>query len=423
LTFDALKPLAVSHLKGTFMSYQFDHRQLADEMEIFFFDDEIGAGLPVWLPNGVAIRDQLEGFVKELERRGGYHRVVSPHLARQDMYERSGHLSCFRESMFPPIHWEEEKQSYYLKPMNCPHHHKVFKAFPRSYRHLPLRIAEYGQVYRYEPSGSIRGLSRVRGLCQNDAHIYIDPADSLHEILSVLDLHEHCYQQLGLKGYRYRLSLRDPSRPNDFQGADDKWIEAEEILRRALLKRGLKFFEAIGEASFYGPKIDVQMKMGLGSEESIASVQLDFLSSDRFDLSYSASSGEQVRPWIIHRAPLGSHERFVALLLEYFDGQMPGWLSPIQIMLLPLSEREREVCLGIQKALLNAGLRVKIDESQGSISKRVLFAHRYRPFSKLIVGPKEVNSGVFNLELRNNKKSGDINRLIEVLRAACAIPI
>ncbi len=413
-------------MKGNFMSYQFDHRQLADEMEIFFFDEEIGAGLPVWLPNGVAIRDQLENFIKELERRGGYQRVVSPHLGRQDLYEKSGHLSCFNENMYPPIHWpeegQEEKKNYYLKPMNCPHHHKVFKALPRSYRHLPLRIAEYGQVYRYEPSGSLRGLSRVRGLCQNDAHIYIDPADSLKEILSVLALHEHCYKSLGLSGYRYRLSLRDKSRPNDFQGEDSKWIEAEEILRKALQEKNLNFFEAIGEAAFYGPKIDVQMKMGAGVEESIASVQLDFLSAERFDLSYSASSGDQIRPWIVHRAPLGSHERFVALLLEYFDGQLPGWLSPVQVMILPLSENEQEACRKIQDRFMHEGLRCRVDESQGSLSKRVLFAHRSRPFAKLVIGPKELGSGIFKLEFRDKKQDGDIESVIKIMKGACAAP-
>lgn len=408
------------------MSYLFDHRLLADEMELYFFDEEIGAGLPVWLPNGVAIRDQLESFVKELERLGGYQRVVSPHLGRQDLYEKSGHLSCFNESMYPPIQWQkegdEEKKSFYLKPMNCPHHHKVFSSLPRSYRHLPLRIAEYGQVYRFEASGSLRGLSRVRGLCQNDAHIYVDPGDSLAEVLSVLDLHEECYKKLGLKGYRYRLSLRDSLRPNDFQGDDGMWVEAESILRKALLAKGLEFFEAVGEAAFYGPKIDVQMKMGLGQEESIASVQLDFLAADRFDLVFSARSGEQVRPWVIHRAPLGSHERFVALLLEYFDGQLPGWLSPIQVMLLPLSDRERDECQKISVALLKAGIRVRIDERQGSLAKRILFAHKYRPFAKLIIGPKEISSGFFRLEFRDSKREGDMSSMIEMLKELCSFP-
>ncbi|MGE0527751.1 MAG: threonine--tRNA ligase [Bdellovibrionales bacterium] len=402
------------------MSYQYDHRALADEMEIFFFNEEIGAGLPVWLPNGVAIRDQLEAFVKELERAHGYERVVTPHLGRQDLYERSGHLGCFHESMFPPIHWEEEKKSYYLKPMNCPHHHMVFKALPRSYRQLPLRLAEYGQVYRYEPSGSLRGLSRVRGLCQNDAHIYIDREDSLNEILNVLDLHEHCYKRLELSRYRYRLSRRDPSQPDAYQGEGHDWEAAEDILRKALQRRNLSYFEAVGEAAFYGPKIDVQMRMGSGQEESIASIQLDFNSAKRFDLFFSARSGNRERPWIIHRAPLGSHERFVALLLEYFDGQLPGWLAPIQVMLIPVSESEVALCREIHDQFLAAGFRSRVNDSQGNLSKRIRSSHRLRPFSKVVVGRKEAESGWLNLEMRKEERLADRAGIIEVLRKECA---
>lgn len=403
------------------MSYRFDHRQLADEMEIFFFDEEIGAGLPVWLPNGVVIRDQLEAYMKELERRSDYQRVVSPHLAKQDLYEKSGHLSCFKENMFPPLQGEEG-QSYYLKPMNCPHHHKVFSALPRSYRQLPLRIAEYGQVYRNEPSGSLRGLSRVKGLCQNDAHIYIEADKALEEILRVLDLHELCYKQIRLSGYRYRLSCRDVNRPGDFQGSDSDWVHAEGILREALQQRGLDFFEAEGEAAFYGPKIDVQMRMGESDEESIASVQLDFLSAERFDLSYVASSGQRERPWIVHRAPLGSHERFIALLLEYFDGQLPGWLAPVQVMILPVSDQQWSDCKKLQEVLMEAGVRVQLDHSSGSLSKRILFAHRFRPFVKLVVGQKELQSGLLKVQFREGEREMSIEELLFELKEACAPP-
>ncbi len=408
------------------MSYQFDHRQLADEMEIFFFNDEIGAGLPVWLPNGVAIRDQLERFIIELERRSGYQRVVSPHLGRQELYEKSGHLECFAECMFPPIHWPEENKNYFLKPMNCPHHHKVFASMPRSYRQLPLRIAEYGQVYRYELSGALRGLSRVRGLCQNDAHIYLDPKDVLKEVHSVLDLHEACYSKLGLKNYRYRLSLRDPKLPNIFQGDSSDWNHAENILREALKSRGLNFFEAIGEAAFYGPKIDIQMKMSSEQEESISSIQIDFLSAHRFDLSFASSDGGRIRPWIIHRAPLGSHERFIAMLLEFFDGQMPGWLAPVQLLIIPVSDNEWDYCLQLQDYFLNGGVRVKLVDQQGSLSKKLFFGHRLRPYAKLIVGQKELQSQSFNLEMREgigNSKNGSKDELSKYLLENCKIPI
>lgn len=404
------------------MSYLFDHRQLADEMEIFFFDEQIGAGLPIWLPNGVAIRDQLEAFIKRLENKGGYQRVASPHLAKSELYERSGHLRAFSESMYPPIKWPEDNSEYYLKPMNCPHHHKVFSSSLRSYRHLPLRVAEYGQVYRYENSGSLRGLSRVRGLCQNDAHIYVDPEEAEAEIGRVLDLHEHCYSVLGLKGYRYRLSKHDPSRKVDFDGNPNLWIQCEEILKRCLIKKGLPFFEALGEAAFYGPKIDVQMKMGGDVEESIASIQLDFNSAEKFDLNYIASSGQNQHPWIIHRAPLGSHERFIALLLEYFDGQLPGWLSPIQIYLIPMGDNQLQYAQELAQKLVENNIRVIVDRNSGSLSKRILFCHKLRPFSKIVIGPKEVQDGQFLIEMRDQKKQVDVKNYLVELQELFKLP-
>ncbi|MBS1968833.1 MAG: threonine--tRNA ligase [Bdellovibrionales bacterium] len=398
------------------MSKNYDHRQLADEMEIFFFNEQIGAGLPVWLPNGVAIRDSLEAFVKNLEHLAGYQRVSSPHVAKSDLYEISGHLRAFQKDMFPPMQWPEDQSHYYLKPMNCPHHHKVFASSLRSYRQLPLRIAEYGQVYRYENSGSLKGLSRVRGLCQNDAHIYVDPSEAKAEIKSVLDMHEKCYAALGLKGYRYRLSKHDPKRMMDFDGEQELWLKGEAILRECLIEKNLPFFEAEGEAAFYGPKVDVQMKMGSGDEESIASVQLDFNSAEKFDLNFIAKSGQNQRPWIIHRAPLGSHERFVALLLEYYNGQLPGWLSPVQAYLLPVSEDQIPFAKELEKKLLAKNIRVHVDLNQGSLSKRILFAHRLRPFAKIVLGPKEVSSGVFEIQLRDEKKQVSAERLIEELQ-------
>ena len=386
------------------MSFQFDHRQLADEMEIFFLNEEIGAGLPIWLPNGVAIRDSLELFIKNLERKGGYQRVVSPHLGKGILYERSGHLRAFDENMYPPLKGIEENSDYYLRPMNCPHHHKIFGSSLRSYRQLPLRIAEYGQVYRFENSGSLKGLSRVRGLCQNDAHIYVDPVDAKNEILSVLDLHEHCYRVLGLRGYRYRLSKSDSKRPNDFDGPLPLWQEAEDILRQCLMEKNLPFFEAEGEAAFYGPKIDVQIQMSHGQEESIASIQLDFNSADKFELNFIASSGESKRPWIIHRAPLGSHERFVALLLEFFDGTLPGWLCPVQLYILPINEDQYPFAKNLADSFSDKGIRAVVDNNVGSLSKRILFAHKFRPLYKLVIGKNEMLSGQFSMQGREGDR-------------------
>ena len=396
------------------MSFLLDHRQLAVEMEIFFFDERIGAGLPIWLPNGVAIRDALEEFIKDRERRAGYQRVVSPHVGKSVLYEKSGHLDCFRENMFPPIQWPEHGEQVYLRPMNCPHHHLVFASSPRSYRQLPLRIAEYGQVYRYENSGSLHGLSRVRALCQNDAHIYIDPSQAEEEIGKVLDLHEQCYRVLGLNNYRYRLSKHDPEKPEQFFGPREQWQQCEEILRRALLERNLPFFEAQGEAAFYGPKIDVQMPLNR-KEESIASIQLDFVSAQRFDLSYVARSGKSEKPWVIHRAPLGSHERFVAMLLEFYQGQLPAWLSPVQVAVLPVSEAQIPEARQISESLLAAGIRVFLDERAGNLSKRIRAVHRLRPFAKLILGEQEIKSGYLNLQLRKeNHKVWRVNLLDEL---------
>jgi threonyl-tRNA synthetase len=292
--------------------------------------------------------------------------------------------------------------------MNCPHHHLIFASRPRSYRALPLRLAEYGQIYRHENSGSLHGLSRVRGLCQNDAHIYVDKEDAEEEIVRVLRLHEHCYRALGLSGYRYRLSKHDPGSLASHEGAADQWQASEAILRRALVRLVLPFFEAEGEAAFYGPKIDVQMRIGK-KEESIASVQLDFLSAARFDLSFMGRAGEKRRPWVIHRAPLGSHERFVAMLLEHFQGRLPAWLCPVQLFVLPLSEELLPSAKELVDELVAAGLRAKLDESNGSLAKRIRAAHRLRPFALLVLGPKEAESGRLRLQLRG--ESHDVWRV------------
>ena len=405
------------------MSSLIDHRQLADEMQIYFIDEHIGAGLPVWLPNGVAIRDALENFIKKIELKAGYHRVVTPHVARAELYQMSGHLRAFREDMFPPMKWAEDEGEYYLKPMNCPHHHKIFASCLKSYRQLPFRIAEYGQVYRYENSGSLRGLSRVRGLCQNDAHIYVEPGQAEDEILRVLDMHEFCYSSLNLKGYRYRLSTHDPSQKSEYDGEQKDWLNCERILRECLIKKGLNFYESVGEAAFYGPKIDVQMLAASGHEESIASIQLDFNSSAKFDLKYIAHSGAEERPWIIHRAPLGSHERFVAMLLEYFGGQLPAWLSPVQIYLLPVSEQQIEFVKQLKDSLAREHLRVHVDTNSGSLAKRIHFAHKLRPFALMIIGENEKKSGEAWLQLRNQHKEAiSLVELSAYLKKNCCEP-
>ncbi len=404
------------------MSYNYDHRQLADEMGLFFLNENIGAGLPVWLPHGVALREALEKYIKRLERQEGYQYVVSPHIGKSSLYELSGHLEAFAENMFPAIKDEEGGCEYYLKPMNCPHHHKIFSSSLRSYRDLPLKIAEYGQIYRFENSGSLRGLSRVRGLCQNDAHIYIDPQYAKEEIKNVLRLHERCYRDLGLKGYQYRLSLHDENQMRGFLGDLGQWEKASRILQESLEELKLSYFSVKGEAAFYGPKIDVQMRLGGDKDESIASVQLDFNSSKKFGLEFVSSSGEKREPWVIHRAPLGSHERFIAVLLEYYDGLLPSWLAPIQVSLIPLCEESLIFAKRLHQIFLQQEIRAEIDQSSGSLSKRLLFVRKKRPFLRLVFGKKEMNSKVFCLESRNEKIEIPLPSLISEIQKRCRAP-
>ncbi len=389
------------------MSYLYDHRDLAVEMELYFFEHEVGAGFPMWLPNGCVIRDELEKFIKKKEFLHGYQRVSSPHVAKAELYEKSGHLKFYKEDMFPAM--KMENIEYYLRPMNCPHHHRMYSSRPRSYRELPLKLAEYGQVYRNEASGALRGLSRVRGLCQNDAHIYIDPKKAQEEIIKVLELHEECYRELGLEGYRYRLSKHLPDSPG-FVGERSLWIECEEILRSALNKLSLDYFEAEGEAAFYGPKIDVQMnffdKNGV-REESMGSVQLDFVSggSEKFNLEFINADGGKEHPWIIHRAPLGSHERFIAMLLEYYDGRLPRFLSPIELLIYPLSEEALIKARELGLKLMEKGMRVRIDERLGSsLSRRIVLGSKLRPYASMVLGEKELAGEECVVVLRSGEK-------------------
>ena len=409
------------------MSYLFDHRFLADEMELYFFEEMVGAGLPMWLPNGVYIREALENFIKDKEFKAQYHRVSSPQLARAELYQMSGHLKWYKDDMYPEMKWPEDHSSYYLRPMNCPHHHKIFSSVPRSYRELPLRLAEYGQVYRFEASGALRGLSRVRGLCQNDGHIYVDPEKAKDEILKVLKLHEDCYKALGLVGYRYRLSKHDSSKMNELEGSLDNWLLSEKILRECLIEMNLNFFEAEGEAAFYGPKIDIQMKFFSenqnNKEESISSIQLDFLSPERFDLEFVNSRQQKIRPWIIHRAPLGSHERFIAMLLEYYDGQLPGWLSPVQLLLIPVNENSYEQAYKIQEMLMAEGIRVKIDHRSANLGKRIALGRKLRPFAFAVIGDNEINSLEFKIQFREKEDVISYNNLLECMKEKLVIPL
>jgi threonyl-tRNA synthetase len=368
-----------------------DHKKLGRELELFAFDDEIGPGLPLWLPNGTAIRDELEKLMKELEWEAGFERVVTPQIARQALYYRTGHLPYYADSMFPRMQSDHDQAVFALRPMNCPHHHKLFAAKKRSYRELPLRLSEYGNVYRYEDSGAVSGLLRTRSMCMNDAHIYCSREQVMAELRAVLDMHERVYRVLDLQNYRVRLSTRGPAggRADKFVADEAGWQDAEAMLRAVLVERGIAFFEGPGEAAFYGPKIDFQFRMVTGREETASTLQLDFASAERLDLAYVAAGGELCRPLIIHRAPLGTHERFVALLIERFGGAFPTWLAPLQVRVLPVSESEEAYARSVHGRLRAARVRADLQLADESLSKRIRAAALHKIPHVLVVGKRE----------------------------------
>jgi threonyl-tRNA synthetase len=409
-----------------------DHRKLGKELDIFAFDDEIGKGLPLWLPNGTVIRDELEKLMRELEFEAGFQRIATPHVAKRELYEKSGHLPYFAEHMFPAMEVrprreraasaktgratalaaerEDGAQVLYLRPMNCPHHHKVFAARKRSYRELPLRLAEYGQTYRYEDSGAVSGLLRVRGMCMNDAHIYCSRGQILSECDAVLEMHRRVYAILGLEPASIRLSTRARGTEASHKFTDDfeAWRDAEALLRQVLVSSGLPFEEVAGEAAFYGPKIDSQFRFAGGREETASTLQLDFQSSARLDLTYVGADGALHRPFIIHRAPLGTHERFVALLLERYDGAFPLWLAPIQVRVLPVSARFAAYGGRVVSSLRRHGVRAEIDASGQSLGKRIGDAARQKIPHLLIVGSREQARETITVRRRGGLERPDV---------------
>ncbi|MBO9668638.1 MAG: threonine--tRNA ligase [Bdellovibrio sp.] len=379
-----------------------DHRELNKKHQYYHFDEQVGPGLPLWLPNGVVIRDELERLMRELEFLGGYQRVMSPHIAKEEFYQRSGHLPYYEESMFPAM--ELENVNYRLRPMCCPHHHKIFSSSLRSYRELPLRFAEYGQVYRYELSGALSGLMRVRGLCQNDAHIYCGIAQVKNEIRAVIEMYQHAYRILGIADFRLRLSKWDPNNLAKYADKLKEWEWAEGILREVLVEMNLPFDEESGEAAFYGPKIDVQLKNIYGKEESASSVQLDFMSAERFDLNFINERGEKERPLIVHRAPLGSHERFVAFLIEKFRGAMPLWLAPVQVQIVPIADRHHQYAKHVESMLHNSFVKVSVDQRVESLSRKIKDAKELQIPYVIVIGDQEVSSQSLSVQQRGRRE-------------------
>lgn len=367
-----------------------DHRKLGKELEIFTFDDDVGPGLPLWLPNGAAIIERLEEFAKKTEAEAGYVRVRTPHIAKESMYLKSGHLPYYAESMFPPMEMDGDK--YYLKAMNCPHHHKIFAATPKSYRDLPLRYAEYGMCYRYEQSGELFGLMRVRSLSMNDAHIYCTEAQFEEEFKNVNDLYLKYFKVFGIEKYVMRFSKHDPKKLGQkYIDSPELWIKTEEMVRKVLKNLNLNYIEVEDEAAFYGPKIDIQIWSAIGKEFTLATNQVDFAQAERFDLTFTNEKNQKERPLIIHRAPLSTHERFIGFLLEHYAGNLPLWLSPTQFALLPISDKYLDYSKKVLELLNFSDIRGSFDNRSEKIGKKIRDAEMKKVPYMLIVGEQEAN--------------------------------
>jgi threonyl-tRNA synthetase len=368
---------------------KFDHRKLGKELEIYMISDQVGPGLPLWLPNGTVLRDELENLAKEWEFEGGYQRVSTPHLTDGRLFETSGHLSHYKDAMFPAMSLDENRD-YYLKPMNCPFHHLIFGHRPRSYRELPLRLAEYGQVYRYEGSGALSGLLRVRGMCMNDAHIYCTPEQLESEFTDVLSLHKRYYEMFRLSAYWMRLSVHDPDNKEKYVDNPAAWKHSEEIIKGILDRSGMDYQVGFGEAAFYGPKVDFQIRNVVGREETASTNQLDFAVPERFDLSYVGADGHNHTPYCIHRAPLGTHERFLAFMIEHFKGAFPTWMAPLQVRVVPVHlDNFGDYAQKLTAELHKAGFRAEADLGSESFNKKIRNAATAKIPNVLVVGERE----------------------------------
>lgn len=369
-----------------------DHRKLGKELGIYTMDDDIGQGLPLWLPNGTIIIEELERLAKETEQAAGYKRVVTPHIAKESLYLTSGHLPYYQDSMYPPMELDGTK--YYLKAMNCPHHHKIFAAEPKSYKDLPLRLAEYGTCYRYEQSGELFGLMRVRCLHMNDAHIYCTKEQFAQEFRAVNDMYQYYFKIFGIDKYVMRLSLHDPAKLGQkYVDEPELWLETEDMVRQVLKDTGTPFVEVADEGAFYGPKIDVQIWSAIGREFTLATNQVDFAQGRRFKLEFTNKDNTAETPLIIHRAPLGTHERFIGFLLEHYAGKFPVWLAPVQVKILPISDKFMDYANNLLISLKKADIRAEIDDRSEKIGKKIRDTELARVPYMLVVGEKEMNEG------------------------------
>ena len=384
-----------------------DHRKLGKELEIFIYDDEVGPGLPLWLPRGGVIIEELERLAKEMEEKAGYLRVRTPHLAKEDLFVHSGHLPYYAESMYPPM--EIEGVRYYVKPMNCPMHHKIFGSKPHSYRDLPIRLAEYGTCYRYEKSGELFGLMRVRSMQMNDAHIYCAEDQFEQEFMGVIDLYHKYFQLFGIQKFIMRLSLHGKEGlGKKYVDNERLWLKTEDMVRRAMTNGGVPFVEAYDEAAFYGPKIDVQIWSAIGKEFTLATNQVDFAQPGRFGLVFMNRNGVEETPLCIHRAPLSTHERMIGFLLEHYAGNFPVWLSPVHVRVIPITDNQNKYAEGIVRQLREQGIRASADLSAQRMNAKIRDAQLMKVPYMLVVGENEAQAGQVSLRVRDGSRQDNI---------------
>ncbi len=397
-----------------------DHRKLGAELELFMLTPEVGSGLPIWLPNGAIIRNELESFLKEEQRKRGYLPVYTPHIGNIELYKRSGHYPYYSDSQFPPLTYHDEdgkQEQYLLKPMNCPHHHLIYSSKMRSYRDLPLRLTEFGTVYRHEQSGELNGLVRARGFTQDDSHIYCRPDQLVDEICNAIDLTQFVFGTLGFSDVHTRLSMHDPANQAKYGGTEEVWEQAEKDVKEAADRMGIEYFIGVGEASFYGPKIDFIVRDALGRKWQLGTVQVDYVMPERFDLTYIGSDGQKHRPVVIHRAPFGSMERFIGVLIEHTAGNFPLWLAPVQAVVLPIAEDVHDYAATVYQALQAAGIRTEFDTRSEKIGKKIRDAEIAKVPCMIVIGQKEQESGEVSLRRHRIGDEGrfSVSGLIEKL--------
>jgi threonyl-tRNA synthetase len=395
-----------------------DHRKLGKELELFTFSQKVGQGLPLWLPKGAALRERLENFLKKAQRKAGYQQVITPHIGNKELYVTSGHYAKYGADSFQPIRTPDPNEEFYLKPMNCPHHCEIFKAKPRSYKELPARFAEFGTVYRYEQSGELHGLTRVRGFTQDDAHIFCTQDQVKEEFKKVIDIVLYVLKTLNFNNFKAQISLRDPENPTKYIGSDENWEKAETAIIEAAAEKQLDTVVAYGEAAFYGPKLDFMVQDALGREWQLGTIQVDYNLPERFELEYTGADNQKHRPVMIHRAPFGSMERFVAVLLEHCAGDFPLWLSTEQFAILPISDKFNAYAEKVSELLNNYDIRGFVDDRNEKIGKKIRDAEMKKTPFMLIVGEKEAENNEVSVRQRNvgDKGSISIDALIALIQ-------